>query len=339
MPMYKTIIFCIALCSAFAMGKNAMPKFNTIQDIVQIMEKSPTLYSVKIMTTHIPVPDRGGLLNTNDVFRTGPEGSFNVQYFNPKKIARQYSDSAEVAFERKDYSTARDFYLMALTVDPKYYKMMTFIGQTYEDEGKADKAIEWYKKALDSNYIDFMAHWFLAVQLQGKGDGAGAVNEITIAKILNRNNPRLNQEFLAIYRENGLKAADWTFNPQMQLDSTGPGEITIQADTTWLLYATAKALWRYEPGYRAARKVDGYSDREERECLTGLLVNAGDGQDSVPERAALAKAADSNLFAEYILYEIELPKNPQLALFLSKAQMEAVKQYVITVRGGEKSKK
>ena len=78
--MYKTIIFCIALCSAFAMGKNAMPKFNTIQDIVQIMEKSPTLYSVKIMTTHIPAPDRGGLLNTNDVFRTGSEGNFNVQY-------------------------------------------------------------------------------------------------------------------------------------------------------------------------------------------------------------------------------------------------------------------
>src|SRR5690606_5444260 len=115
---------------------------------------------------------------------------------------------AEEYFNERDFSLARNMYQEALASDPDYYELMTYIGQTYWIDGEHDKAIQWYEKTIQLNYIDYMAHWFLADAYKVQGDLDKALDEINIAMILNRNNPRIKKSFNDIYQQKKLKTGE-----------------------------------------------------------------------------------------------------------------------------------
>lgn len=216
---------------------------------------------------------------------------------------------------------------------------MTYIGQTYEIEGDFDNAIEWYEKTISLNYIDYMAHWFLADAYKMRGELDLAVDEITIAMILNRNNPRIEKSLSDIYKLKKLKTDDWTFNPQIKIDSTGIDEVSISFSPDWLGYAMVKAVWKYEPGYKESMGVTSgsFSTIEEKECFISLMTSFDKKRlKKHPEFKALKLSLDKKMIDEFIFYEIILPEYPFVAYQLTEEFLNEIKDYVKEIRGNKK---
>ena len=327
-------ITLITLLTSLAIGQ----QIHTPAEIFKLMEKSPVSYELKELKQPVPVPDRSANLNFNDFYRVQSGNEIFTYRYSVNDTVSSYLKKAEDFFQSRQYSFARDMYMMALKLDSTYYQSITYIGQTYEIEGNLDEAITWYQKAIDKNYIDYMAHWFMADAYKVKGELKTAVDEITIAQILNRNNPRILRSLNEIYQLNKLKTKEWVFNPQMEIDSTGPHNVSIASSPDWLGYAMVKALWAYEPGYRESMgvKKNTYSTLEEKECFA-LLINGFSKKKlrKHPEYKALNLALDKYMINEYIFYEIILPDNPFAAYQLSEEFINSIKDYVIQIRGSK----
>ena len=185
-----------------------------------------------------------------------------------------------------------------------------------------------------------MAHWFLADAYFATGDLNNAVDEITIASILNRNNHRIKDAMNRIYKKAKLNTKDWSFTPQMIIKKESDSSIKIAMNDKWIGYAMPKALWLYEPGYKASMGVpeNEYSTLEDKECLVDLLVtltNSGKNYKNDPQLSVLKKATDQGYFHEYLMYEVVLPDKPFVAFQLPKESIVKMKEYILKVRSGK----
>jgi tetratricopeptide (TPR) repeat protein len=329
--------FITCVVTAFGLGSSLLGQnIHSPAEILGIMEKSPVSYSLNTLTEEIKAPDRSENLNYNDFYRAKTEdGISTLQYHLSKEVESDF-EKAEKYFQNNEPALARGMYQQALAKDSTIYKAMTYIGQTYEIEKNHTKAIEWYQKAIDKNYIDYMSHWFIADAYSAIGEKDKAVDEITIAWILNRNNPRIQIAVKQIYDLKKIKLPTWTFTPQMRIDSLGENKVNIEFQTEWLGWAMVKALWRYEPGYRESMgfKEGILSTLQEKEAIVCVLSSLKKKQlKKHPELKMLRKALDEKMIDEYIFFEIYLPEYPFIAYQLTENFILSIKDYVIKVRG------
>lgn len=314
-------------------------EIHTAAEIFKIMENSSITYELIALEKEILPKDRSGNLNYNQYYRVIDGDQILTYKYEVDSNVQSYLTKAEDYFRENRLLLARGMYLEALRADSTYYEVMTYIGQTYGMEGDLDNAIAWYKKTIALNYIDYMAHWFLAEAYKKQGELDKAVDEITIAMTLNRNNPRIAKSLKSIYELKKLNVDDWTFNPQIIIDSIGVDKVRISFDSDWLGYALVKAIWKYEPGYRKSMGVnDGsYSTTEEKECFVSLIPTFDKKiLKKHPEFRALQLALDKKMINAYIFYEIILPEYPFVAHQLPTEVILDIKNYVIEVRGKQK---
>lgn len=333
----KYLVFTVSMlaCISFTHAQN----LHTPAEIFKIIEESELTYELGILEEPIPVPDRSNRLNYNHYYRTNTDGKLATYSYELSDETKELLDLAEKQYAQNDYTLARSLYLQVLESDSSYYEVMTYIGQMYEAENDYEKAIEWYQTTIEHNYIDYMAHWFLAdayYRLERKEE---ALNEISIALVLNRNNPRLRSSFDRIYKQNKLSTSNWTFNPQIKLDSISATEYSLQFDEDWLGFGLVKAVWAFEPGYSESMGVakGQYSTIEEKEAIASLLSGLSKKQlKKVPEFKALKMALDQGMINDYILFETVLTENPHVAYQLPEETILSIQQYLITVRGSVK---
>lgn len=319
------ILICALVVLSFAKDENPL------QEAMEIIKESKTLYSLKYLDKPIPVPDRSRLINY-PVYREKKGDSYDVKAIKATGEAKKLLDKAENYFGSHQYAKARDAYTLALQEDPKLYSAITYIGQTYGIEKNWDKAELWYKKAIEANYVDFLAHWLLADVYKIKGQKEKALDEISIAKVLNRNNPRLEALRKEIYGLNGLNIKNWTFNPQVKMSRDSvTGNVNIVADSIWSYYAFVQAAWFYEPVYKAKAKKYSMPQAMYRECLMGFLPFIGDKAlvDSVDVLKRLVKVIEADKLDEFVFYDMLLLDYPTASFQLDKKQIEGLKDYLI----------
>ena len=319
------ILICALVVLSFAKDENPL------QEAMEIIKESKTLYSLKYLDKPIPVPDRSRLINY-PVYREKNGDSYDVKAIKATGEAKKLLDKAENYFGSHQYAKARDAYTLALQEDPKLYSAITYIGQTYGIEKNWDKAELWYKKAIEANYVDFLAHWLLADVYKIKGQKEKALDEISIAKVLNRNNPRLEALRKEIYGLNGLNIKNWTFNPQVRMSRDSvTGNVNIVADSIWSYYAFVQAAWFYEPVYKAKAKKSSMPQAMYRECLMGFLPFIGDKAlvDSVDVLKRLVKVIEADKLDEFVFYDMLLLDYPTASFQLDKKQIEGLKDYLI----------
>ena len=319
------ILICALVALSFAKEENPL------QEAMEIIKESKTLYSLKYLDKPIPVPDRSRLINY-PVYREKKGDSYDVKAIKATGEAKKLLDKAENYFGSHQYAKARDAYTLALQEDPKLYSAITYIGQTYGIEKNWDKAELWYKKAIEANYVDFLAHWLLADVYKIKGQKEKALDEISIAKVLNRNNPRLEALRKEIYGLNGLNIKNWTFNPQVRMSRDSvTGNVNIVADSIWSYYAFVQAAWFYEPVYKAKAKKYSMPQAMYRECLMGFLPFIGDKAlvDSVDVLKRLVKVIEADKLDEFVFYDMLLLDYPTASFQLDKKQIEGLKDYLI----------
>ncbi len=319
------ILICALVVLSFAKDENPL------QEAMEIIKESKTLYSLKYLDKPIPVPDRSRLINY-PVYREKNGDSYDMKAIKATGEAKKLLDKAENYFGSHQYAKARDAYTLALQEDPKLYSAITYIGQTYGIEKNWDKAELWYKKAIEANYVDFLAHWLLADVYKIKGQKEKALDEISIAKVLNRNNPRLEALRKEIYGLNGLNIKNWTFNPQVRMSRDSvTGNVNIVADSIWSYYAFVQAAWFYEPVYKAKANKYSMPQAMYRECLMGFLPFIGDKAlvDSVDVLKRLVKVIEADKLDEFVFYDMLLLDYPTASFQLDKKQIEGLKDYLI----------
>lgn len=312
-------------------------KIHSTGELIKIMSDSEITYEIDMLNTKIECKDLSDKLNYHDCYRISTDSVLVTNKFSINDKAKPLLDKAENFFASNISDSALLYYELTLATDSSLYYVMTYIGQIYYIRGDYQNAILWYKRAIDKNFIDYMAHWFLADSYLAGNKLKHAADEIAIAQILNRNNPRIKKSMIRIFEKDKRNTEDWCFNPQMELNQISSNKISIAINEKWVGYAMAKAIWTYEPGYKESMGVaqGQYSTLEDKECLAALVMgleNAKIKYKKDPQLRLLKEAIEKKHLNEYILYEIVLPQTPFVAFQLPEQTLSDIKDYVLTIR-------
>ena len=316
-------------------------EIHTFDEILKNMVNSKTKYEVVDFKDPVKRTDFSNKLNENIYYRVETGSKIDLKKIDLEGNFVGSFKNAENYFEKGQYDDAIENYEKAYKEEPNAHFLLTLIGQCHALKKDFDEAAKYYKLAIKNNYIDYMAHWFLADIYAGNRNYKDAVREITLASILNRNNPRIFKSLKSIYDNAGIKWLDFQFTPQMTLQKIKEDSIVISFDLNWLVYAMIKAYWKCEPGYKESMGVTGDDDLsmvEEREALANeyysLKKKNTDLKDK-PDLLILEKAIEGKMLDEFIVYEIMLLKHPIAAYTLPKATLELIADYVIKIRSAK----
>lgn len=343
----KTFVLFAVLSIAIAPPLYSQ-KYHKPDEILKIMEESNIAYGIQATTASTMITESDNYRNN----LTHP-GLYEEMDSDGRIAIRSYIDQipgdtvvfpilhkAENFFAAGEMERARELYEEVLEYYPNNSQIMTYIGQTYQKENNGEDAREWLEKAIATNRIDYMAHWFLADVYMDQGEMEKAVRHIVIAHVLNRNNPRLQFSLERILKANGTPYDNWEFRPVYILDTTEKGTplITLaEDDTDWIAYALCKALWAFEPGY--AESVMGSEQQyramiEEKEALIAFAVTAASKYGDVPtaneEANRLIRAIKDGQLDAFALYEVVFRKSPNMAAKLPQEMFDIFQQYILT---------
>jgi len=330
------LITCMLIIPIFVFSQ----QIHSTGEILKIMSDSKLAYEIKMLDKTIECKDYSDKLNYHGVYRVSSDSGIYTYSITINDKAKPFFDKAETFFQSKDADSALVYYKLSLDADSSLSDVMTYIGQIYGKQGDNQNALTWYKMAIDQNYIDYMAHWFLADIYFELNDLENSVAEIVIAQILNRNNQRIKQSLIRIFEKAKRNTEDWCFNPQVELSKISDDKISLAFSEKWTGYAMAKALWTYEPGYKESMGVlqGQYSTLEDKECLISLLVAQTNTKINIKkdrQLKILKEAAENNHLSEYILYEIVLPQNPFAAFQLPEQTIADIKDYILNIRNSK----
>jgi tetratricopeptide (TPR) repeat protein len=313
-------------------------------ELVQIISDSKISYAIQASEAPIPAENfEDNLVLPGMYLEKDGEGRLSLANFGTRVSAVPEAvealEKGEQAFAANDMELARKHYTKVLELFPDNALMLTYIGQTYEHEKRYDEAIEWLRKAIDANPIDYMAHWFLADNYAEKNELSLAIRHITMAHILNRNNGRLLYSLQNIYAKNGTPYDDWQFRPACSVDTTPDGKPLIIVDKNnmeWSIYAICKALWRFDPDYPQTVLGDTQEPDvvvAEREALINLAVGSanknGENPSADPVINILTQTIHDRTFENFLYYEVVLRRYPGIAMLIPEETRRGFTEYIM----------
>lgn len=331
---------CLALCLPFlGRAQKTLQNLHTVDELADILDKSTLTYHFNLdMDERIECEEH---MLLNDAFtyskRTGDKAEEAT--YELSATGRRLMDSGEAHFMVHDFDSARFYYEKFTKLHPEVSTGWTYLAQTYIAKGDDKTAAKLLHKAIGLNYYDYLSHYLLAHQFLRTGDRQKALDEIVMASILDRNNPHNQRTMQQVFDTAGMDFRDFCFEPQIQFSTAGDGQINIVAGRNWMGYSLARAIWEFEPGYddKFGPGDGAYELTEDRECLlTEAVILARDtsgGYQSEMPLAALVEAAKKDMFHDYLLYEVALPKHPSVVYQLRKSELEDLRRYVIAIRG------
>ncbi len=295
------------------------------EEILEIMKKSKLVYHMESLKGHVsPIYSTEVLEDQLYIENTKKGGEFK-RYILSKK-AKEVMEAAEVNFRRGKYADAIRQYLIVKDLEPKYGHIDTLIGDAYFKQEDYKNAENYFRQAIETNYINYQAHWFLADTLWHRGEKEAAVDEMTLAHILNINHPII-KDGLKHYRERVNRPwKEWVFDPKYILSEEKDG-VRIKANAAWRGYAMVKAIWKYEPGYAEKALGEKYEpllfcSLEETEAL-GMFAIIGGGLNELVGDIILDRFIN-----ELMYYEIAARRDPHALPGLTKKEIKRVAYYV-----------
>lgn len=317
-------------------------------EVLKVLEKSELSYIIETLEDKIEqekptalIP-HGVHMHKDDELRT-----LTIKNYEYEGDAKKHYADAEASFNEAP-KLARKSYKKILGIMPDNSQVMTYIGQTYEIEKKYDEAIVWLEKAIDANDLDYMAHWFLADDYSRAGSKKDikkrkkkVLRHIAEAMMLNRNNPNIQTSAKQLSEKYDFDYADWYFTPQVDVSQDSiSGDVTVNAAEDWLGYAICNAAYLYEPGYREEmlEGASGYPALSApfKEALISLYIMIDEKKTKDPQLNTFKKAVDKKMLDPYIIYEIILPEDPSFVYQLDRNTRDAIVDYIIMARFGEK---
>lgn len=301
------------------------------------MANSPVLYIMSFAEEPFVTPQPPKVMNGPDLYQVKVgKDLMQDQYRLDNEAYREY-ELAEEYFAKQDLKNAIKHYKAALKRHPTNAMLQCYLGQSYRMSGDFKQAKKCFEKAIKNNYHSYMAHWFLANVHMYNGDLSKAVEEIATAKVLNRNNPILQEHFEAIMERAGRRSRDYYFIPQVNITGSAADSVLIKATLEWMPYGIVEAMWQHEPDWHVNERLpEGYFNfnkaAEFYVVLNTTYANTKEEHRQDPMLGFLAASAANNLPREFVVYEMVLPNDPNGVYQLPRADIEGMVKYLLTVK-------
>lgn len=336
MNILKTFLLA---CLFFLSAASFAQQLHTPKEVEQYMKKSAIEYkmdslSVVVDSISLPLVDKGYFFVENEL-----GGQIQKKDFPWNKKAQRFRKKAIKFTAKNKYTKAIKFYKKAVDAQPNHPVLLNELANVFWEIGEMDNAAFWAKKGVELNPIDFEAHARLALSYQQLGKIELAKNHISLAHLYNRNHPKVIRILENIFAENNLVYQDAVFFPKYQVDIKSVTEVSVQAnDAPWKSFAACKALWQTETIYKEemSRLANtNIASIEQKECLLNALIayeKMEVGKENFPLLDMLEKSLRFGLVDDFILYEIELRKDPMMIYLLSEEKFDRLLRYLNTVR-------
>ena len=184
-------------------------------EIVKIMTNSRITYNMNVSDTMKTEADiyRNNLVVHGYYLAKDDNGTVTLQNYRDQLSANDEASriwmKAEQAFADGKPDEAEKYYREVLAILPDNSVIMTYLGQAIIQQHRREDGMEWWRRAIEVNPFDYMAHWFIADNYAQDGDIDKAMEHITRAHLLNRNNPRILASLENIYEQNGTPYDGW----------------------------------------------------------------------------------------------------------------------------------
>lgn len=297
---------------------------HSADEIMVMMIDSKVRYS--LMTGEadsIPVDTSGPQVLPAGIF-LGENYEFQIHTL-PDSLESDFQKAEELYLSKK-YLEAALAYKSVLERCSHFNYLMTFIGDSYVVAGHFDSAIVYLEKSIDSNFIDYQAHWYLANAFAHTDRYEEALQQMHLAHLLNPNHELLNGNLVNRRAENDLPPMSRAFEPKYDLRQSGD-EILIRFDPMWLQYSLVKAIWFAEPGYRDKMVAELIHPveaiiLEEKEAVFSHLSREA-------RRELRARLIEDDLYDEFVIYEFLAYESPEIMLYLSPDFLNRIADYLL----------
>ncbi len=338
----KNIFFCILFFNLSMPVLSIGQDLHLPEDIAKIMDKSVIYYDLK----HTPdiAKDKTLDILPNDFYfqKDENDGELLKRYEIERnvKLYKKYQKANGYIIKKK-YSKARKIYKKLLKNHPENAIILTQIGWTYFHEKNYIEAIKSAKQAIRVNYIHYPAYILLTNIHLKSNQLDEAMEAITKAHLLNRNNPAIISILKQVFKQKKLVYEDdWAFVKQYKITKGEDNQILIEyANEPWRAYAACQAVWEYEPYYQDKMKItdDNLEKLRAHESLLNMMVAYENWDKEKPKKQfsmglSIQKAIKEKMIAAFILYEVKLAENPKLAFYFTQDDINNLAKYIITVR-------
>lgn len=303
----------------------------------QIMEESKKVYLLDVLTD-----SAAAALSAPPPAAIDPSDYVVVEQDNGDRLLQElilpseYWDdhlNAEALFRAGDYDIALDEYRRILAAVPSHTYFYTLIGDAFFNMGRYDSAAWYFGLAIERNFIDYRAHWFLADALRALGDTVAAVRELTVAHVLNPSHPVLKNAMIAVRNRAGLPWSDWTLRPLSDIRFRGD-TVHLMLHQDWMVYTLVKALYLAEPGYgRDAQPDTGtpadFNPSAEMVALSIWAQAPTIAPDTSLARARVNYAIANNHLLPLVYYELLAHRYPIALRLLSPGTIGMLANYVL----------
>ncbi|HOD66979.1 MAG TPA: tetratricopeptide repeat protein [candidate division Zixibacteria bacterium] len=309
----------------------------SVADLYKIIEQSDLVYVLEHLdSVQVDSIDKARRLNSNMLYLYVDSSSRSL-------VRHEIDDSlgvifaiAEGAYEAGDFEAALAAYSEALLLRPSFDPAMVYAGDAYFGMNELDSARAWYQRAVDANFINYQAHWFLGHMMWLQGDSARAIEELTIAHLLNVNHMEI-KKVLKSYREDAggtWRGPDISLHYALTRDTSG---VRVRFEAESVAYALVRAVWKYEPGYAESRQGEDWRGSLMQEiaeaAVTWLDFMAGLDDTLAPawwpQVEELAQEADdSGQVEHFIWYAFIAPELPAAMMLMPREQFDAIREFV-----------
>lgn len=274
------------------------------------------------------------------------DGASTINMNIPQQRIAVLFEKAAKELENDNYEEVKNLYQQAYNLDSLYFKAASNLGDAWSFLGDYKRAEFYLKKAIRLNSAGYQEYLFLADAYDKMGKNKDALNAITYAFMLNKNNPYLLQCLKKILKKNNLSLKIDRLEFPFRIRKTGVRECEILYDCSngynWQVMANCLACWTMEPDLQIqlnGEEMFTYKVNMYKECLLnqGLylskLKNSGKKL-SVKEELFLKKIND-NFVNSMVYWEIIAGEEPHIMFLLSGDErlqiVRYIRKYVYTV--------
>ncbi|NUQ81387.1 MAG: tetratricopeptide repeat protein [Bacteroidetes bacterium] len=342
-----SFVFIPLLWSPSLLHGQEMERFLSNQQIIKMMEKSPTSYEVKSLRDldGIPpdklrkeiFPDLNQLIEYPLIEED--DSSLSVSSFEFDSLALSVLMEGEEYYQSGNYQKALSYYEKAIQISEKFYIAYLNAGDCHLMQGNLSQALQYYEKAHEINPYDYRTSFFQGTVYLRNGDYSNAKKCYIKALSLKPRHQNLMFLLKSKEKELGIRVNSRRFEPIAVVRKEGDG-VAIYVDEDrepfWISYAFAKSIWIGEKDYRSrisASNDSGWNSRAEKQAIlsmleTYMIMIEEDPKNRNEYCELILKIANDGYLDEFILYEIASQMNPNIVLSVPGKYKDRIREYV-----------
>jgi tetratricopeptide (TPR) repeat protein len=267
------------------------------------------------------------------------DGKNSLMIDVPQKEIADLFEQATEELENDNYEEVKNLYEKAYRIDSLYFKSASNLGDAWSFLGDYHRAEYYLKRAIQLNDAGYQEYLFLADVYDKTGKNREALDAITYAFMLNKNNPYLLYFLQNILEKNNLCLNEDRLQFPFRIKKTGVTECEIQYLTPdgfiWHAMANCLACWEMETDLQIklqGENMFSYKVQMYRECLLNQgyyldILKKGGKKLSEKEETFLEKIRKKHVDS-IVFWEIMAGEEPYIMFLLSAKERQMIVEYI-----------